>query len=202
VKQSEYGWTADGWTVVVVDLKQYANIHTNSDGKYVINYFRFDFINSATAADDAFIDIAYMGFCDNLRAVEEYSAKALAVTTDKTSYSAGETVTATVAVKNNPGFNAMPIAITVNGEAVECTSVTAENSSVKVTNDQSIVIDSVGEGDCTTVEGTLITVEFAAPAEAGEYVIGWVVPEGEQIVNANEEEVAFAAKTATITVTE
>ena len=67
---------ADGeWHVVVLDLEAYGKTDSfkkNEDGKYYIQYLRFDVFNGG-GNPNAVIDMAYLGFHDSLDEILEYN---------------------------------------------------------------------------------------------------------------------------------
>ena len=79
---------ADGeWQVLIVDLAAwgYEGFAPDEDGKYTVNYFRFDFFNKTLDADK-YYDIEYMAFADSLDKIYEYNKEL-----DKVVLSQGDT---------------------------------------------------------------------------------------------------------------
>jgi hypothetical protein len=67
---------SDGeWQVLIVDLEErgYETYAKNADGKYVANYFRFDFFNSQCGAEVSY-DLEYMAFANSLEDIYAYEA--------------------------------------------------------------------------------------------------------------------------------
>ena len=67
---------ADGkWQVLIVDLEARgeATYSKNADGKYVADFFRFDFFNSQFGAEVSY-DIAYIAFSDSLGDIYAYES--------------------------------------------------------------------------------------------------------------------------------
>lgn len=225
--------TQGEWTLLIKDLYTDNVYYMGEDGQYTAKHLTIDLVDREDSAMpvDSYIEYSYIAFAADLADLEKILAKTgdgqycphaydtdsnvckycgydkspnMTVTTDKEEYAVGDTVTATLTLKNNPGFYAMPIALTYTDSEGTVTVVeeyTVESCATGFTEGDTMLVEKEDTTDYTA-DGELVTLTFAAPAEAGEYEIGWIVSEGEQIVNANEEEVAFEAKTATITVTE
>ena len=67
---------SDGeWQVLIVDLEArgYETYAKNKDGKYVANYFRFDFFNSQFSAEVSY-DLEYVAFSNSLEDILEYES--------------------------------------------------------------------------------------------------------------------------------
>lgn len=67
---------SDGeWQVLIVDISARGNATFSStdDGKYNVNYFRFDFFNG-TFDSDVYYDVAYMAFSNSLEDILEYES--------------------------------------------------------------------------------------------------------------------------------
>ena len=67
---------SDGeWQVLIVDLeaRNNATYAKNDEGKYVAQFFRFDFFNSQFSADVTY-DLEYIAFSDSLDGILEYES--------------------------------------------------------------------------------------------------------------------------------
>jgi hypothetical protein len=69
-------FTDGEWHIIVIDLSKTVTTYTADDnGKYAPRFLRFDAFNSKIGHTDAYLDIAFIGFTDDLNT---------AVTFDKT----------------------------------------------------------------------------------------------------------------------
>ena len=67
----------DQWHVVVIDattMIPHAYFPPQDDGVYTVNYMRFDFFNGQGLPDDLYMDIAYVGLCDDVAKVCEFNS--------------------------------------------------------------------------------------------------------------------------------
>lgn len=198
------GYVKDEWNVMVFDLSKVPNI-TPTDGEYTISFLRMDHFNMPPASTTTYyLDVAFIGICKDLKAVEEYFSNQMIVSVDKKTYTEGETVEATLSLNNNPGFVAMPVALELTDSEGNVSYVTDFDSvttveGVSATDDNCILIESEALENYTA-NGELMTVSFKAPA-AGEYTLRWVIINEDGCVNIDEKPVDFTSYKTTIKVT-
>lgn len=72
LRSEKYGWSEDDWRVIVFDMTHIEDYKATENGDFVPQCIRFDYFDYRSPADDSFIDIAYIGVCEDLDIVKSY----------------------------------------------------------------------------------------------------------------------------------